>query len=99
MLRYLAARNFMLSGTALLRGCEELGTSSLHFITSIDILKQIINLIVPVPLIFTVAKMNGNLCQFLCIFSNSFRNKNKGDRDNQINFLLQNINAGDEMKA
>ena len=39
------------------------------------------------------------LSQFLCVFSNSFRNKNKGDRDNQINFSLQNINAGDEMKA
>jgi hypothetical protein len=32
-------------------------------------------------------------------FSNSFRNKNKGYHPNQIIFLLQNINAGDEMKA
>ena len=51
-LRYLAASNFMLSGTALLRG-----------IPSIDILKQKNNLIVPVSLIFvpeSVAKMNGN---------------------------------------
>ena len=35
----------------------------------------------------------------LCVFSNSFRNKNKGGWDNQINFSLQNINAGDEMNA
>ena len=51
------------------------------------------------PLFLLLLKWMAILSQFLCVFSNSFRNKNKGDRDNQINFSLQNINAGDEMKA
>ena len=51
------------------------------------------------PLFLLLLKWMAILSQFLCVFSNSFRNKNKGDRDNQINFSLQNINAGDEMNA
>ena len=51
------------------------------------------------PLFLLLLKWMASLSQFICVFSNSFRNKNKGDQDNQINFSLQNINAGDEMKA
>ena len=59
----------MLSGTALL---------SLHFITSIDILKQKIDLIVPVPLIFTVAKMNGNFKPIFMHFQQQLQEQKQG---------------------
>ena len=51
------------------------------------------------PLFLLLLKWMAILSQFLWVFSYSYRNKNKGDRDNQINFSLQNINAGNEMKA
>ena len=37
--------------------------------------------------------------RFLVFFSNDFRNKKNPYHTHQINFLLQNINDGDKMKA
>ena len=109
LIRYLAARNFMLSGTALLRGmtysyCEELGTfkpSFHHQSVLIFWNKRLIwfgrcPLFLYLKLLLTWMAI---LSQFLCVFSNSFKHKNKGHRPNQINFLLKDINACDEMKT
>ena len=103
---YLAARNFMLSGTArtfegydlyMLWGVRDFQA----FISSPALIFWSEKLIwlsrCPLFLFLKLLlKTHKNWLKIAIHFSNS---KNKGYRDNQINFLLQNINAGDEMKA
>ena len=104
-LRYLAARNFMLSGTGTFTPYDKSKPwwvwGFQAFILSPSLIFWSKKLIWWTRYGFFLFQklLLKNAKTLLAFFNNDFRNKKNPYRVHQINFLLQNINDGDKMKA